>query len=799
MKDAHAQSAQFRTCGIPVAVWLVATAWLMAAGPAHGETPVAEDGHPRHVIPFLKANCSECHAGDDPDSGVSLDALFQESDVEQNRTLWQDALKQLRAGAMPPAEAPRPDQQQVELITAWIDSELFSVDCDAPVDPGLVTIRRLNRVEYGNTIRDLLGVEFRPSGSFPTDELGAGYDNNGDALTISPLLMEKYLDAAARIAAEAIPAEEDAELPLTTLAANDLAGGGHHDGARVLTSHGEITATWTNDRPGLYKVRIEAFGDQAGDEPANMQVTVDGRQVREFAVPATRDKPQTIVLRLPLQEGQRRLGLAFTNDYYVPEHPDPARRDRNLWVGEVQVIGPIVPPNKSSAFYRSIEPLLPPPAHFPLVPEDRQAMEAATREILASLLPRAYRRPVEADQIERLTRFLVTNVEAGDSYSLAMQRTLQVVLISPKFLFRDEAGGETQSDQANRPIDEFALASRLSYFLWSSMPDETLHRLAAEGQLRANLAQQVTRMLADEKSQALIDNFAGQWLHTRQLQTMTPDAKQFDGYDEQLAAAMRAETLHFFAAILREKRPLVELLDADYTYLNERLARHYGIDGVEGEQIRRVKLSDRRRGGVITQAAMLTLTSNPTRTSPVKRGKWILEQILGDAPPPAPANVPELEEAEGELTGTLRERLEQHRTNEVCASCHRPMDPLGFALENFDAIGRWRDTEGKFPIDAVGELPDGSRFEGPVGLKQLLVKRKDDFRKALARQLLTYALGRGLEHFDVCAVDEVCQQTKEDGDTLAAMVVAIAESDPFQFQRAVRPEELRSEEQGATR
>ncbi len=794
MKDANAKPAQFRACGIPVVLWLVAVGWLLAAGTTRGETPVAEDGHPRHVVPFLKANCLECHEGDDPDSGVSLDALFQDADVDRNRILWEDALKQLRAGAMPPAEAPRPDQQQVELITAWIDSELFSIDCDAAVDPGLVTMRRLNRVEYGNTVRDLLGVDFHPSESFPTDELGAGYDNNGDALTISPLLMEKYLDAAAQIAAEAIPAEEDAELPLTNLAANDLAGGNRHDGARILTSHGEITAAWTNDRPGLYKLRIEAFGDQAGDEPAKMQVTIDGRQVQEFAVPATRDEPQTIVLRLPLGEGRRRLGLIFTNDYYVPEHPDPARRDRNLWVGEVQVIGPIVPPNKPSAFYRSIEPRLPPPAHFPLAEEDRQAMAAASREILASLLPRAYRRPVEADQIERLTQFLLANVDAGDSYPLAMQRTLQVVLISPKFLFRDEAREQAPNDQAKGPVDEFALASRLSYFLWSSMPDETLHRLAAEGQLRANLSEQVKRMLADEKSQALIDNFAGQWLHTRQLQTMTPDAKQFDAYDQQLAAAMRSETLHFFAAILRENRPLVELLDADYTYLNERLARHYGINGVAGDHIRRVKLTDRRRGGVVTQAAMLTLTSDPTRTSPVKRGKWILEQILGDSPPPAPANVPELEEVEGEPTGTLRERLEQHRTNEVCASCHRPMDPLGFALENFDAIGRWRDTEGKFKIDAAGELPDGSRFEGPIGLKRLLIERKDDFRRALARQLLTYALGRGLEHYDVCAVDKVCQQTEDEGDTLAAMVVAIAESDPFQFQRAARPEG-----EGATR
>jgi len=777
---------------IPVVSLLSCLLTISAASDAAEVEPVAEDSHPRIVVPFLKATCFDCHAGDNPDSGVSLDTLLG-ADTNQHRALWEAALKQLKAGAMPPDDVARPDEQEVAAVTRWIDSELYSVDCDAETDSGRVTIRRLNRAEYGNTIRDLLGVEFAPTENFPADELGYGYDNNGDALTVSPLLMEKYLNAAEEISRSAMPAEEDIELPLINITADKLEGGSRRDGARILTSHGEITAKWRNEQPGTYKLRIKAFSDPAGDEPARMEVVVDGRIVTEFAVPVAHDNPQWYTLRLPLEEGHRRLGMLFTNDFYDPGNGDRPKRDRNLWVAEVQVIGPVLPPREPSAFYRSLQERLPHVERPPKTKEQREALINTTRSIIQDLLRRAFRRPAESDKVERLSEFVVSKVESGDSYRKALQRALQVVLISPEFLFRDETVVEQSETKSKAMLDEFALASRLSYFLWSSMPDDELLRLAAENRLQAQLAPQVRRMLADDKSQALVENFAGQWLDTRQLQTRQPDPEQFDVYDDSLADAMRDETLHFFAGILRNDRPLFDLLDADYTYLNERLAKHYGIEGVEGDHFRRVSLKDRHRGGVVTQASMLTLTSNPTRTSPVKRGKWIMEQILGDAPPPPPANVPELEEQE-ELTGTLRERLEQHRTNQVCASCHQTMDPLGFALEHFDAVGRWREHDGEQKIDAVGELPDGTKFDGPVGLKQLLMQRKNEFRTAFARQLLTYALGRGLEYYDACAVEQICEKTEQNDDTLAAMIIAIINSEPFQFRRLDS-----SGEEGATR
>jgi hypothetical protein len=739
------------------------------------------------VAPFLTKYCLGCHGATKPKADLNLSAFDGEESVFRGRKVWTRVKEYVEAGEMPPEDEPQPSDEEVARLTGWVSKTLAKVDCTSQANPGRVTIRRLNRAEYNNTIRDLVGVDFRPADDFPSDDVGYGFDNIGDVLTLPPLLFEKYLDAAESVAERAIVAEPGSSKGLiNTWEAEELpAGAGgvpHDDNARVLPSEAAITLTHVFPRDAEYILRARAFGQQAGAEPVKMAFLVDGKSLKTVEVTAVEKEPGVYEHKARLNGGSRSFGVAFLNDYYNEKAPDPSRRDRNLVVDSLEVEGPIDVPG--AALPESHRRIL-----FKTPTKDDQSEVA--RQIVERFATRAYRRPITPGEVARLVKFVDLARQNGESFERGIQLAVKAVLVSPQFLFRVELDSrppvrkrrDTTPAPGSFPISEFELASRLSYFLWSSMPDDELFQLALDGKLRegGNLEQQVRRMLHDPRSSAIVDNFAGQWLQIRNLKTVNPDKGTYPGFDEPLRAAMLRETELFFGAIIQDDRSVLDLLDADYTFVNERLATHYGIPGVKGDAFRRVRLTDGIRGGLLTQASILTVTSNPTRTSPVKRGKWILEQILGTPPPPPPPDVPELkDDSNGRLAGSLRQRMVQHRANPNCASCHARMDPLGFGFENFDGIGAWRDKDGNFPIDPSGELPSGQTFQGPKELKTILKGRDKDFVHCLAEKMLTYSIGRGVEYYDACAVDKIVEATSRNGYRFSRLVLEIVASDPFQ-------------------
>jgi hypothetical protein len=516
-----------------------------------------------------------------------------------------------------------------------------------------------------------------------------------------------------------------------------------------------------------------------------MAVRIDGKELKRFDVTAPSGKFQDFQFRQNLRGGVRRLAVAFLNDYYQPNNPDPKKRDRNLIVESIEVEGPLYSPG---------DPL--PDSHRRIIfrtAKTKSDVFAAARADLERFASRAYRRPVTEFELARLVKLVDLAIESGDRFERGIQLAVQATLVSPEFLFRVEldSRGKKSQGKAGLPagsqlIGDFELASRLSYFLWSSMPDDELWKAAVDGSLRSGdvVDKHVRRMLRDPKAQALVDNFAAQWLQLRNLRSSNPDRGRFPNFDQALREAMIRETELFFGAVMRGDLSVLDFLDADFTYVNERLARHYGIAGIQGDQFRRVKLRGRERGGLVTQASILTVTSNPTRTSPVKRGKWVLEQLLGTPPPPPPPNVPILKDGQTALTAaTVRLRMEQHRAKASCAVCHSKLDPLGFGLENFDAVGAWRDKDGGTAVDSSGTLPSGESFRGPKELKSILKAHTPEFTRCLTEKLLTFALGRGLEDYDRCAVDQIVKSLEANRYRFSALVLAIVKSDPFQKRR----------------
>ena len=556
------------------------------------------------------------------------------------------------------------------------------------------------------------------------------------------------------------------------------------EGGRLLASEGSVWTTHTFPSAGRYTIRTRACGQQAGPEAAKLTFLVDDKPLATVDVTAVQSDPRVYEHKVTLAAGDHKVAIAFPNDFYDENNPDPARRDRNLIVEWIEVQGPDRTP--SSALPASHTKIL-----FKTPKADNR--DEVAREIVERFATRAYRRPLLPGELAKILKFVDLARENGDSFERGVQLAVEAVLVSPQFLFRVELGPRGGQRRRNpgappsaSPVTEFELASRLSYFLWSSMPDDELFALAKAEKLRQGdaLEKQVRRMLQDPKAGALVENFAGQWLQVRNLKTVNPDRERFPAFDDALRASMQKETELFFEAVMREDRSVLDLIDADFTFLNERLAKHYGIAGVKGEAFQRVALKDGVRGGLLTQASILTVTSNPTRTSPVKRGKWILEQILGTPPPPPPPDVPVLqEERDGPLKGSLRQRMEQHRANPSCASCHARMDPLGFGFENFDAIGAWRDKDGEYAVDPSGVLPDGKTFQGPKALKAILKTRDRDFVQCLAEKMLTYATGRGIEYYDACAVDKIVEATAADGFKFSRLVLEVVKSDPFQKRR----------------
>jgi mono/diheme cytochrome c family protein len=736
---------------------------------AAGEAAAAPPSLEADVRPILARYCHDCHAGDSAESGIALDRMREEGARTVDRAAWLKILRQLEGRVMPPADAPQPGDAEVAKITNWIRGYALVPDCSGGERPGRVTLRRLNRSEYNFTVQDLFGIAITPADSFPSDDVGYGFDSIGDVLSLPPVLLERYLEAADAVARAVVASTDIDAAPVQVRP------------GKTFPSKGEMTASFDKTVGGAHVVRIRAWGDQAGGEPCEMEVSLDGKSRKVFKVPNRRDKPLDYEIKSRLPEGPLTVTVGFLNDFYDPNAPDPKARDRNLHVDAVTLIGPI-----------GVLPEELPEAHRRLFarPIPADADSDAKRDYVAALLKpvasRAFRRRATQAEIDGLVTIFLQAREAGETFERSIQLALSAILVSPSFLFRVE---QDPPPGRVRDLDDVELASRLSYFLWSSLPDDALFREAAAGRLHtdAQLVAAASRLLADARSDRLVDTFVSQWLQLRTLDDFSPDSTRFPTFDADLKASMRKETEAFFRAIIREDRSVLECLDSDSTFVDERLARHYGISGVTGAEVRRVSVDPRQRGGLLGQAAILAVTSNPTRTSPVKRGKWILENLFAAPPPPAPPNVPELEAAGGPLSGSLRERMEQHRTNPACASCHRLMDPLGFGLETYDAIGAWRTHDGEVPVDASGSLPDGRRFDGPAELRRVLKDRTDEFRRCFAEKLMTYALGRGLEYYDACAVERIAGRAAEEGDRFSVYVREIVRSPAFRQREGKHP------------
>ncbi|MBY0521921.1 MAG: DUF1592 domain-containing protein [Gemmataceae bacterium] len=751
---------------------------------AEGTKPAAHD-FVRDGLGFIQKHCLQCHGEKAQKAGLSLHGYRDEASVMKGRKVWDTVVKMVQSGEMPPRDRPRPSAEEIEGFAKAVQGVYVR---NSKPDPGHVTIRRLNRNEYNNTIRDLLGLDFNPAENFPADGVGYGFDNIGDVLSLSPILLEGYLTAAESVVRRVhVTAQRGTQISAPgyhLFPATDEARKGMKDYFRRLATKGQSAyLRLPASQDGEYVFRGRIYGSKAGDEPVRAAVLVNGKEVQTFEVKADSAKGAENFeqkVQVPSTGAEVSVGLALANEY------KDDKGERVLWVESLT----LVPPADCR-----------PAAQRRLFPVDTaKSRPQQTEEMLARLATQAYRRPATADEVARLVKFVETSVVRGVKWETAMQRAVQAVLVSPKFLFRIELDDRPDSVDPH-PIDEHQLASRLSYFVWSSMPDEELFALAGKKQLTANLDGQVRRMLQDPKARSLVDHFAMQWLQLGRLQLLTPDPKVFPTFNEPLRKAMLRETELFMEAIMREDRSILEIIDADFTFLNEPLARHYGIadtngnrvgqgparaagQSIRGDQFQRVRLADGERGGILTQASILTATSNSTRTSPVKRGHWVLEQILGTPPPPPPPDVPALPDtAKAIVSGSLRQRLEQHRANPNCANCHARIDPIGFAFENYNAIGAYRTRDGEFLIDPSGKLPDGKTFQGPGELKAILKDKKKLFSRCLTEKMLTYALGRGVEFYDQPTVDRIAAALGRNEHKFSLLVTEIARSDPFRLRR----------------
>ena len=766
-----------------VAVLLMAVVPMASAKRASSsESTPPKSSYVSDIQPVVKKYCGECHGGDNPEAGISFAKYADEAALLKDRKTWERSFHMISEGIMPPADSPQPTADEKATLVEYLEGALFRIDCSKVSDPGRVTIRRLNRTEYNNTIRDLVGVTVRPADDFPSDDVGYGFDNIGDVLSLPPLLMEKYFDAAEKVATEAIVVFDPNRPPERHFAANEVQRSGvahsHGDDALILVSTGDFSVEINAPRAATYVLKTKASETPAGPDHALMEYRLDGKPIQKFTVNAAEPKTQPFEFRVAIPQGKHQLSVAFLNDFYDEKAKDKNRRDRNLIVRDVQLVGPV--DFDAGALPESHKRLL------ATVPSADKSLATAARENLRPFLRRAFRRPVSEVEVTRFVELVDHAVKQGESFPFGMRVAVTAALVSPHFLFRIESDKNPNDSTDKHSLNDYELASRLSYFLWSSQPDDALMASAEKGDLHTDavLDEHVRRMLKDPKSQALVDNFAEQWLQLRVLNEITPDPKRFPEFNADLREDMKHETRRFFEHVMREDRSILEFLDGTYTFVNERLAKHYGFENVKGPEFQQVSLDGKNRAGLMTQASILTLTSNPDRTSPVKRGKWIMEVILDKPPPPPPPNVPELEEsAKAAPESSLRQQLELHRQNAACASCHRVMDQLGFGMENFDAIGRWRDGEMGKPLDTTGELPGGATFKGPVELASVLRGKQCEFGECLAEKMLTYAMGRGLEFYDRCATDKIVAALKQQDFKFSVLVTEIAKSEPFRMRR----------------
>jgi hypothetical protein len=766
----------------------------------------ASESSPASPAPYralLDQYCVTCHNERAKTAGLMLDKMDL-SKIEAGAETWEKVVRKLRGGMMPPQGRPRPSNDDAYKLITWLESSLDRVAANKP-NPGRAAIHRLNRTEYGNAIRDLLGLDIDVTDLLPADDESNGFDNIADVLKLSPSLLEQYLAASRKISSLAIGDPSQPSITQVYRTAPDLAQDEHIEGL-PLGTRGGLLIHHNFPLDGQYDFRVFLLRNIVGymkglEWPHQLEITVDGERVFIAPVGGEEDNKMSdanfaaaadtidarLKSRISVKAGPHEVGVAFLrkNSAEYDEPLEPHTRDHDLQnmngtpiVEHVDITGPFDAVGSGDTPSRR--------RILTCRPAASSEESACAKKILSALARRAYRQPASDTDVDVVLKFYESGRKNGN-FEAGIENALAFILTAPKFLFRTESDPPNAIANGVYRVGDLELASRLSFFLWSTIPDDELLNVAAQGKLKdpAVLDQQVRRMLADPKSQALTRNFAGQWLFLRNLQSAKPDGHEYPNFDDNLRQAFRRETELFFDSILRDNRSLLDLLDANYTFVNERLAKHYGIPNVYGTQFRRVTLTDRTRMGLLGQGSVLTVTSYPNRTSPVLRGKWILENILGTPPPPPPPNVPPLKEnEEGAKPKSVRELMEEHRKNPACSGCHSVMDPLGFSLENFDGVGEWRTKDQSGPIDASGQLADGTKVEGPVTLRQALMKHPEQFTGTVAEKLMTYALGRGLEYYDMPVVRGIVRDSSKDNYKLTALIMGIVKSSPFQMRRS---------------
>src|SRR5688572_13686104 len=745
--------------------------------------------------------CVTCHNETLKTGGLSLEDM-DFANIGGGAEVWEKVVRKLRSGMMPPQGKPKPDDATRNSMTSWLETNLDRAAALKP-DPGRPLLRRLNRAEYANAIRDLLALEVEPAALLPPDDSGYGFDNNADILVVSPVLLERYLSAAGHISSLAIGDPDTRPGSHTIRIRQDASQDRHVEGLPLGTVGGAL-AKLNLPLDGEYAIAVRYFRTNLGamrglEYPHEIEITVDGERVHigkfggdedfkwalENITMAADDAERRSATRVNLKAGPREIGVAFlgkpgentirlqpfirsSNDTLDPS--GHAHIDSFTVTGPFNATGPGDTPSRRRVFVCR--------------PKSAAEEEPCARRILTTLVHRAYRGFEKPVDVERLMSFY-KNERAGKDFERGVQMALQRLLSSPKFIFRTETDPPNAAPGSSHRVSDLEMASRLSFFLWSSIPDDELLNAAAQGKLKtaAALDQQVKRMLSDPRAQALVQNFASQWLYLRNLKNQIPNSLEFPDFDDNLRQALQRETELFFSSIIQEDRNVLDLMTADYTFVNERLAKHYGIPNVYGSQFRRVAITDEARKGLLGHGSILMVTSHTDRTSPVVRGKWILENMLGAPPPPPPAMVPPLKESavrEGKVL-SMRERMEEHRENPDGSGCHSIMDPIGFAMEHFHAVGAWRPHETRVPIDASGQLLDRTRVNGIIELQRDLMRQPERFVETFTEKLMTYALGRGLAYYDIPTVRAIVRDSTRSNYKFSTIVSEIVQSTPFQM------------------
>jgi hypothetical protein len=748
--------------------------------------------------PVLDKYCVNCHSARLKTAGLVLEGMDVGS-VERDSVSWEKVVQRLRAGSMPPQGLPRPDSATYAAAAGWLEATLDRAARARP-NAGRPLVHRLNRAEYANAIRDLLALEIDPAAFLPPDDSSYGFDNIADVLGTSPALLESYLTAAGRISALAVGDSGIGPGSQTYHVRGDASQVEHVEGLPLGTRGGLLVRpTFPLDGEYVFKVKLlqTNLGSIRGLEyPDQLEITIDGERVHlapvggpaeyiaapDNATDVANAVEARLQVRVPAKAGPHAVGVTFLQKTAAQRgnHLQPFLRTTLIATDHTGL--PHIESFSITGPFNASGPGDTPSRRriFTCRPATKAQESPCADTIVTTLARRAFRRPVTRQEVDRLLAFY----QSAGSFDHGIELALRAILASPKFAFRVESDPPQSAPGATYRVSDLELASRLSFFLWSSIPDDELVGLATKGRLKdpAVLEQQVRRMLADPRAEALVSNFAGQWLYLRNLRSFEPDKNEFPDFDDNLRQGLQRETELLFDSIMREDRSVLDLMTADYTFVNERVAKHYGIPHIYGSQFRRIPVVDDARKGLLGQGSILMVTSHADRTSPVVRGKWILDNLLGTPPKPPPAEVPPLKENQADAEPhSLRERMEEHRSNPSCASCHKVMDPLGFALENFDAVGAWRTTDDGTRIDASGQLADGTPIDGVVSLRNALLKRPETFVSTMTEKMLTYALGRGLASYDMPAVRSIVQGAAARDFRFSSVVLGVVNSVPFQM------------------